>query len=203
MLEDKINTDLGKNLSNQAKELRARKTSKRIIKTRPGGGDKLFSYVEIIHYERWLDENYPLWEFEIIPSSFQEFRGFIQLACKLTVTEQSIESKRSIIEIGMDEIKYNRTTKEPLKLMYAKTAASDGLKRCVRRLGGFADLYGYDEEEVVLNEEDINWFVFEFIPLYIASLKEGKIKNAKNIFQVIFKFYSGEYTKEFLLSKLN
>lgn len=178
-----------KTLSARSLELRETKTPIDVIKYRQGKQGKQWKYIDGITVQRWLDTNFPGWQWTVIPGSLQKFGGYINVAGTLKVPCLELGIFREITCYGSDEIEYSKTDGSEVSLDYAKAAETDALKRCVFRLGGFADVYSDTrpaDMSIMLDEKDA-LAVLQRIPDFVAFFQSIR-ETSSEIFQSLQKF---------------
>lgn len=163
-------------------------TDTKLVSYRPGKGGKEFKYIEGMTAQRWLDENFPLWNFKITDKWKDDDFYYVSGVLKV-YNEDGIV--REVEDIGCDEEEFNNKTGAKLNLMYWKSAKTDCVKRCCVNLGGFTDIYSDEALNIkMLSNEEIEWYVKEALPKLMAMMP------ANVLFKNMTLFASGLITKE-------
>ena len=166
-------------VSERSLALREAKTPVEVIKLREGKKGKQWKYIDGITVQRWLDTNYPGWQWNVLPETLKKFGGYINIAGTLKVICPELGVFREFTCYGSDEIEYKKDTNEEVSLDYAKAAETDALKRCVFRLGGFTDVYTETPKADMnsqLTEEEASQ-VMSYLSDIIAFFKKLKPSN--------------------------
>lgn len=178
------------------KEVKRRKTKTHPskIKTRTGKAGQVFKYIGSLTPYQWLDKNFPLYSWEVLPNSINQLASWVSIAGTLTVIDPQTGIKRVITRYGSKE---GITTKggDTASIQYLKAAETDAIKRCCIVLGAFNDVYGEIEEE---DEEklDINraWYATNILPKIMTN--QMFINKPELIIKQILRFEAGLLTKE-------
>jgi Rad52/22 family double-strand break repair protein len=154
--------DMFAQMSKEAQERRRRKTPKQFAKQRQGKSGKTFTYVDRRYVEQWLDANFPVWSFDVVPDSVQSLGNHVHVAGRLSVMDKS-GATRTVTSYGAKEA-IPSASGSLVDHPYLKSAESDALKRCAAVLGCASDVYSGDvivEEEPikVCSAEDLRWFL--------------------------------------------
>lgn len=179
---------------------RKRKTDPRKIKLRQGKGDKSFKYIKGIEAYRWLDKNYPGWSAEVLPESYRELAGWINIAVRLTVIEPITLHKRVITRTGSKEAIVTRETNSIASVQYIKAAETDAIKRCCVALGAWNDVYSDDDLDDSVSIEDRRWYIEMALPKILQN--PAFVASPEKLFQQMLAFDSGLLTKEKIMSIL-
>lgn len=127
------------------------KTPPQFIKRRPGPSGAMLNYVEIGYVVNILNQAFGWdWDFRIMGEQIGNKQVWVR--GELTVRPQG----RVIVkaQYGGSEIKFNRTTGEPVSIADdLKAAASDCLKKCASLLGVAGDVYWPDLDNWLEGEE--------------------------------------------------
>lgn len=187
-------------MSLKAKERRRKKTPKAFTKTRQGKGGKAFTYVDRRYVEQWLDDNFPIWSFEVVASSVHTIGDHVHVLGVLTVIDQT-GAKRTLSGYGAKEAipSGGHITAHP----YLKSAESDALKRCAAMLGCAADIYNAELKDdtdalsaAVADTNILLWYANQ-IPTIVAQYKLEKIHNLPAQFTALAQ---GKITKEQIIA---
>jgi hypothetical protein len=89
--DDQLN-EIRRQMAERLKAQRLETTDRSKVRAIPIGRDRTGAVVMgdyVPHYEaqKWLDEKYPGWSWEVLPESFREYGGMVILAGRLTVYE--------------------------------------------------------------------------------------------------------------------
>lgn len=127
------------------------KTPKAYIKTRPGPGGMSLNYVEVGYVINILNQVFGWdWDFKVLDQQIGKKQVWVK-------GELSVRAKGHTIvkgQFGGADIKFNRTTEEPVSIADdLKAAASDCLKKCASMLGIAGDVY-WKELETQASEEE-------------------------------------------------
>lgn len=127
------------------------RTPSQYIKTRPGPGGARLSYVEVGYVISMLNQIFGWdWDFKILDQQIGKKQVWVR-------GELSVRAKGHTItkaQFGGADIKFNRTTGEPISIADdLKAAASDCLKKCASMLGIAGDVY-WKELEMQAPETD-------------------------------------------------
>lgn len=128
---------------NQAqKTFITQKTPRKFIKTRPGPGGMPLRYVEVGYVINILNQAFGWdWDFRILDQQVGKRQVWVRGELSVRVGERTIIKG----QYGGAEIKFNRTTGEPLSIADdLKAAASDCLKKSASLLSIAGDLYWRD-----------------------------------------------------------
>lgn len=132
----------------------SQKTPARFIKERPGSGGKTFSYVEVGYVISILNQVFGWdWDFKILDQQVGKRQVWVRGELTVRLKDHQIVKG----QYGGADIKFNRTTGEPVSIADdLKAAASDCLKKCASLLGVASDIYWKDldnwEEENLIEE---------------------------------------------------
>ncbi len=123
----------------------AQKTPPRFIKSRPGPGGKALSYVEIGYVINVLNQVFGFdWDFKVLDQQIGKTQVWVRGELSVRLKGRTITKG----QYGGSDIKYNRSTKEPLSIADdLKAAASDCLKKCASMLQVASDVYGNSLDE--------------------------------------------------------
>jgi hypothetical protein len=139
----------------KASEARRRqRTPQSKIKTRSGGGDKSFSYVDRADYQIWLDEKFPGWsieEFEVWTEKSttpSQTNPILFCAKFMLVIIDSGLAKRRIPCVGTASVALKELERDNAQLLKQKfnMATTEAYKMGCNWLGAFFDLRADDEE---------------------------------------------------------
>lgn len=158
--------------------LRQRPTPKQHLYVREGGGGKEFVYVKQGYVMSWLDENFPVWSFEIL-KEWEDSYGHVNVLGKLTVLISSGDAsiERVATSIGTKELTVARNSGTVVKSPYYKAAETDSLKRCARYFGCANDIYmGEDLDDIeIVSDEQAADFVNNYLPAILDKLTHNKL----------------------------
>jgi|SRR3989344_6574671 len=117
----------------------SQKTPKQFIKTRPGPGGMSLSYVEVGYVINMLNHVFGWdWDFRILDQQIGKKQVWVR--GELTVRAKGRAITKG--QFGGADIKFNRTTAEPISIADdLKAAGSDCLKKCASMLGIAGDVY--------------------------------------------------------------
>lgn len=115
------------------------KTPKQFIKTRPGPGGITLAYVEIGYVINVLNQVFGYdWDFKIHDQQIGKTQVWVRGELVIRLKGHTITKA----QYGGADIKYSRTTKDPISIADdLKAAASDCLKKCASMLGIASDVY--------------------------------------------------------------
>lgn len=118
------------------------RTPKKFIKSRPGPGGKPISYVEVGYVINLLNQAFGWdWDFRIQEQQIGKTQVWVRGELTVRLRDKQIVKG----QYGGAEIKWNRSTNQPLSIADdLKAAASDCLKKCASLLGVAGDLYWPD-----------------------------------------------------------
>jgi len=105
-------TDVIDKVRQYVQEIRHKETPKARIKYRPGKKGMQYKYIDRIYACECLDENYPLWQFNLIPKSYEEINSFVQIMGTLKVIDPTTKQVRSFTCMGQEEIRYEKDNSE-------------------------------------------------------------------------------------------
>lgn len=182
---------------NQVREyvnkIRHSPTPKDRIKYRPGPKGKQLKYVDRMYMCETLDKDYPLWEFQLVPNTYETLFDHVQIMGTLKVVDPTSKQVRSFTCFGQESIKRDKETHEIENLEYAKFAETDCLKRCASMLGIASDVYSEDiktEDELVISEDEIKFFIDTLLPIILEKYKDKPV----NVLKQVYSFYSNKLT---------
>lgn len=129
----------------------SQKTPRQFVKIRPGPGGMPLSYVEVGYVINMLNQVFGWdWDFRILDQQIGKRQVWVR-------GELAVRAKGHTItkgQFGGADIKFNRTTKEPVSIADdLKAASSDCLKKCASMLGIAGDVY-WKELEFQAPEEE-------------------------------------------------
>jgi len=140
-------------IKKSAQQRRRERTPKAKIKSRSGGGEKTFKYVDRADYQIWLDDHFPGWtveEYEVwTEKAITATQTVPILFCAkfmLVIIESGL-TKRRIPCVGtasVAESEMSRTSAQLLKQKY-NSATTEAYKMGCNWLGAFFDLRADDE----------------------------------------------------------
>lgn len=115
------------------------KTPKQYIKVRPGPGGISLSYVEVGYVINMLNQVFGWdWDFRILDQQIGKKQVWVRGELSVRAKDHTITKG----QFGGADIKFNRTTGEPISIADdLKAAASDCLKKCASMLGIAGDVY--------------------------------------------------------------
>lgn len=167
-------------LKAKSQNLRASKTRKDKISFREGKKGQTFQYVKGKEFEKWLDDNYPGWSWEVDMLNVNQMGGFVSVKGTLTVYDMDTGFKRVMSRIGSKEAIIANSTNQLAIMPYLKSAETDALKRCCMALGAFNDVYSdIDfEDGIDLTEEEWKYYFDNIFPvLQSKGIEYTKIIN--------------------------
>jgi hypothetical protein len=141
-------------IKKSAQTRRRQRTPQSKIKSRSGGGDKSFKYVDRADYQIWLDDTFPGWtieEFECwTEKSITSAQTIPMLFCvkfMLCVVDSGM-AKRRIPCIGTASVAEKELGRDNATLLKQKynSAFTEGIKMGCNWMGAFFDLRADDEE---------------------------------------------------------
>ncbi|MCL4365714.1 RAD52 family DNA repair protein [Patescibacteria group bacterium] len=146
----KTESSLPANLSEAQLSFITQKTPKEYIKTRPGPGGVILSYVEVGYVINMLNQVFGWdWDFRILDQQIGKKQVWVR--GELTVRAKGRNITKG--QYGGADIKFSRSTGEPISIADdLKAAASDCLKKCASMLGIAGDVY-WKELETQAPEE--------------------------------------------------
>ncbi len=120
------------------------KTPKQYIRSRPGPGGIMLSYVEVGYVINMLNQVFGWdWDFRILDQQIGKKQVWVRGELAVRAKDHSIVKG----QYGGADIKFNRSTGEPISIADdLKAAASDSLKKCASMLGIAGDVYWKDLE---------------------------------------------------------
>lgn len=118
------------------------KTPQAFIKNRPGPGGREMSYVEVGYVINLLNQVFGWdWDFKISDQQIGKRQVWVRGELAVRLKEHTITKA----QFGGADIKYNRSTGEPVSVADdLKAAASDCLKKCASLLGIAGDIFWQD-----------------------------------------------------------
>lgn len=118
------------------------KTPKQFIKTRPGPSGIILSYVEVGYVINVLNQVFGYdWDFKIHDQQIGKSQVWVRGELIVRLKGHTVTKA----QYGGADIKYSRTTKDPISIADdLKAAASDCLKKCASLLGIASDVYWQD-----------------------------------------------------------
>jgi hypothetical protein len=140
-------------IKKSAQTRRRQRTPQSKIKSRSGGGDKTFQYVDRADYQIWLDDNFPGWtieEYEVWTEKAITPSGTIPtLFCAkfmLVIIESGL-TKRRIPCVGTASVAQKELERDSAQLLKQKfnSATTEAYKMGCNWLGAFFDLRADDE----------------------------------------------------------
>lgn len=139
-------------LNEAQKTFITQKTPKRFIKTRPGPGGLILSYVEIGYVINMLNQVFGWdWDFVIIDQQIGNKQVWVQGELTVRLREHIITKA----QYGGADIKFNRQSGEAVSIADdLKAAASDCLKKCASMLGIAGDVYWADLDNWLENDKE-------------------------------------------------
>jgi hypothetical protein len=147
-------SEMAEMIKKSAQTRRRQRTPQSKIKSRSGGGDKSFKYVDRADYQIWLDDNFPGWtieEYEVwtekVVTQTQTVPILYCAKFMLVIIESGL-TKRRIPCVGtasVAEKELNRDSAQLLKQKY-NSATTEAYKMGCNWLGAFFDLRADDEE---------------------------------------------------------
>lgn len=122
------------------------KTPEKYIKTRPGPGGVVLSYVEIGYIVNLLNQAFGWdWDFKILDQQIGKRQVWVRGELTVRIRGHAI----SKAQYGGSDIKTNRVNQEPVSIADdLKAAASDSLKKCASLLGVAGDIYWQDLDTI-------------------------------------------------------
>jgi len=129
-------------LNNAQKTFITQRTPRKFVKIRPGPGGTSLKYVEVGYVINILNQAFGWdWDFRILDQQV----GKRQVWVRGELTVRAFDHTIIKGQYGGAEIKFNRTTGEPISVADdLKAAASDSLKKCASMLGVASDIYWQD-----------------------------------------------------------
>lgn len=146
--------EMAETIKKSASQRRGKRTAPSKVKTRSGGGDKSFKYVDRADYQIWLDDNFPGWtieEFECWTeksvTSTQTLPILFCVKFMLVVIESGM-AKRRIPCIGTASVAEKELGRDNAQLLKQKynSATAEAYKMGCNWLGAFFDLRADVEE---------------------------------------------------------
>jgi hypothetical protein len=118
------------------------KTPPQFIKQRPGPGGILIKYVEVGYVINILNQVFGWdWDFKVLDQQIGNKQVWVRGELSVRIKGHSVTKA----QFGGADIKFNRTTKDPISIADdLKAAASDCLKKCASMLGIAGDVYWGD-----------------------------------------------------------
>lgn len=118
------------------------KTPNQFIKTRPGPGGQMMSYVEVGYVINLLNQVFGWdWDFKIQDQQIGKRQVWVRGELTVRLKDHAITKS----QFGGADIKANRSTGEPISVADdLKAAASDCLKKCASMLGIAGDIFWRD-----------------------------------------------------------
>lgn len=150
-MADKTQTEVLPRYLNEAQlNFINQKTPKQYIKTRPGPGGIPLSYVEVGYVINMLNQVFGWdWDFRVLDQQIGKKQVWVRGELAVRARNHTITKG----QFGGADIKFNRTTGEPISIADdLKAAASDCLKKCASMLGIAGDVY-WKELEIQAPEE--------------------------------------------------
>lgn len=143
MPETKItNLELPQYLTPAQQAFISQKTPRQFIKSRPGPGGMQLKYVEVGFVISILNQVFGYdWDFKVLDQQVGKTQVWVRGELTVRLKGHTIVKG----QYGGTDIKFNRTTKEPVSIADdLKAAASDCLKKCASMLGVAGDVYWKD-----------------------------------------------------------
>jgi hypothetical protein len=140
-------------IKKSAQSRRRQRTPQSKIKSRSGGGDKSFRYVDRADYQIWLDDNFPGWTIEeykvwteklVMPA---QTVPILYCASFMLVVIESGLTKRRIPCVGTASVAQKELERDSAQLLKQKynSATTEAYKMACNWLGAFFDLRADDE----------------------------------------------------------
>lgn len=117
----------------------------------------------------------------------KEFAGVVSVPVTLRVLDMELGVEKRITEVGSDEAIYKKGSDELKSGQYHKAAVSDGIKRCVVRLGLLRDVYS--------DKEDFDATVAQSSSGGLSEDEIALIVGATGISEMHLKIIQGIFTK--------
>lgn len=142
LIDYKEESNLPKYLNKAQLAFITQKTPRQFIKSRPGPGGQILSYVEVGYVINILNQVFGWdWDFRILDQQIGNKQVWVRGELTVRVKEHSITKG----QYGGADIKFNRSTSQPVSIADdLKAAVSDCLKKCASMLGIAGDVYWKD-----------------------------------------------------------